>query len=73
MATSAGNGEEAKIELIEVAKVPAEDIVDTNGCGDSFVAAFFGAIIRGKSVQDAIKEGNILGGETLKHRGCVFE
>ena len=73
VATSAGNGAEATCELIAVDKVDPAEIVDSNGCGDSFVAAFFGALIRGKSVNDAIKEGNILGGKTLKHRGCVFD
>ena len=47
VATSPGNGAEATCELIAVAPVPKENIVDTNGCGDSFVGAFIGAILKG--------------------------
>ena len=62
VATSTGNGAEATVELIDVAPIAKEKIVDTNGCGDSFVGAFIGAITRGKTVQEAVKEGNQLGG-----------
>ena len=50
VATSAGNGAEVKLELIAVPPVAKEKIVDTNGCGDAFVAAFVGSITRGKTL-----------------------
>ena len=70
VATSAGNGAEATVELIPVAPVEKDLIVDTNGCGDSFVGAFIGSIQKGKSVSDAVKEGNALGSQILQVRGC---
>lgn len=48
--TSAGNSAEVTLELIAVPAVEKEKIVDTNGCGDSFVAAFVGSITRGKTL-----------------------
>ena len=65
VATSAGNGAEATVELIPVEPVAKDKIVDTNGCGDSFVGAFIGAILKGKSLQDAVKDGNALGSQIL--------
>jgi len=72
VATSAGNGEAATIELIEVAPVAKESIVDTNGCGDAFVAAFNAAITRGKTVTEAVHEGNKLGGQVLCVQGAQY-
>ena len=72
VATSAGNGAEATIELIPVPAVPKEKIVDTNGCGDSFVAAFIGSINKGKTVKEAVDAGNALGGQVLCVRGVEF-
>lgn len=72
VATSEGNGKAATIELVEVPKVNKEDIVDTNGCGDSFVAAFNAAITRGKTVSEAVVEGNKLGGKVLCVQGAQF-
>ena len=51
VATSAGNGAEVTLELIEVPAVEKDKIVDTNGCGDAFVAAFVGSITKGKTIQ----------------------
>jgi len=72
VATSNGNGEAATVELIAVAPVNKETIVDTNGCGDSFVAAFNAAITRGKSVTEAVNEGNKLGGQVLCVQGAQY-
>ena len=73
VATSAGNSAEVTLELIAVPAVEKEKIVDTNGCGDSFVAAFVGSITRGKTLQEAVAEGNKLGGEVLCRRGVEFD
>ncbi|KAF8574324.1 Ribokinase-like protein [Ramaria rubella] len=44
-----------------VTKLPSEQIVDTNGAGDMFAGGFVGAIILGKSVDEAIEIGHQLG------------
>lgn len=41
--------------------VPAADIVDTNGAGDSFAGGFLGALVLGKSLDEAIEVGHRLG------------
>ena len=65
VATSPGNGAEATCELVSVDPVAKEKIVDTNGCGDSFVGAFIGSILKGKSITESVKAGNALGSQIL--------
>lgn len=59
-----------------VNKVNPSDIVDTNGAGDAFAGGLLGALILGKSIDDAVEVGHKLGaicigqsGPTLKFRG----
>ena len=73
VATSSGNGAPAESLLVPVPPVPTESIVDTNGCGDACVAGFFGGLIRGKPVADAVRDGIALSAEILKKRGCEFD
>lgn len=60
----------AEIETIELEKIDKSTIVDTNGAGDSFVGAFFAALIQGKSVADCIRAGNHLAGIVITKSGC---
>jgi fructoselysine 6-kinase len=45
------------------------EVVDTLGAGDSYIAAFLCAILRGESVPDAIERGHIAATETCKRLG----
>jgi adenosine kinase len=50
------------MHTIEVPKIPKEQIVDTNGAGDSFVGGFLAAYTKGHSVVDCVKAGISLSG-----------
>ena len=58
---------------VELAPIDRTLIVDTNGCGDSFVGAFFAANIQGQDVIDCVKAGNALAGIVITKDGCTFE
>lgn len=60
-------------ELVSLDKIDKDKIVDTNGAGDSFVGAFYSAMVQGKSVIDAVKEGNKLAGHVVQRSGCTFD
>ena len=49
------------MQVYPVAKLPADQIVDTNGAGDMFAGAFVGALIMGKSTDEAIEIGHRAG------------
>jgi adenosine kinase len=54
---------------IETAKIASEDIVDTNGAGDAFAGGVVGALILGKSIEEAVKVGQKLGGMCIGQVG----
>lgn len=47
----------------------AREVGDPTGCGDSFVAAFAYAIVKGFSTKDACRIGNAAGAVKYDHRG----
>jgi adenosine kinase len=53
-------------------KVPSNEIVDTNGAGDSFAAGFIAAYSQGKSIAKAVEAGNYAAGTVIRHSGCAF-
>lgn len=53
-----------------VPKVNKEDIVDTTGAGDSFVAGFLYEFIRGKDTRDCIDFGIAISSQVIKTIGC---
>ena len=67
-------GSEPTVELIPVAPVDPETIVDTNGAGDSFVGGFFAQLaLNGDDIAAAVNKGNELAGKVIQKSGCVFE
>lgn len=62
------NGIESK--SINVPQVNKEDIVDTTGAGDSFVAGFIYELIRGKDVKECIDFGIEISSQVIRTVGC---
>lgn len=46
-----------------------EEIIDTNGCGDSFLGGFLASLITGKKLKKCLQIGNICGAFALKNSG----
>lgn len=46
---------------IATEQVPKDQIVDTNGAGDMFAGGALGALLLGKSIEEAVKAGQALG------------
>ncbi len=52
--------------------VPAAEIVDTNGAGDSFVGGFLSQFVRSRPVQECVASAHYAAGDCLRHSGCTF-
>jgi adenosine kinase len=63
---------DGKTEEIPVPAVPAEEIVDTNGAGDSFVGGFLAFLVQGKSLTECVAAGNYVAGLTIRSEGTTF-
>lgn len=61
-----------KSHLVEVPKVPADLIKDTNGAGDSFVGGFLAALVKGKDLDESAKAGIYASSVVIQHSGCVY-
>ncbi|CCO37344.1 adenosine kinase [Rhizoctonia solani AG-1 IB] len=62
-----GHGEEPK--TYAVTRLADNEIVDTNGAGDMFAGGFMGAIVAGKSIDEAVEVGHKLGAMCVKTIG----
>jgi adenosine kinase len=51
-----------KPKIFSVTRLEDGQIVDTNGAGDAFAGGFLGALVAGKSVDEAVLAGHKLGG-----------
>lgn len=65
-----GNASGVESDLISVPKVKLEDIIDTTGAGDSFVAGFIYALMEGKPIRDCIEIGCEISARVIKVIGC---
>ena len=48
-------------KVYPIHQIKPEDIVDTNGAGDAFAGGFMGALVLGKSVDEAVDAGHRMG------------
>ena len=53
-----------------VAKV--DQLVDTNGAGDAFVAGFLSQLLLGASLEACVAAGHWSAGVIIQHVGCTF-
>uniref|UniRef100_A0A2M4AQW4 Adenosine kinase n=1 Tax=Anopheles triannulatus TaxID=58253 RepID=A0A2M4AQW4_9DIPT len=61
------------IREFPVQKLPAEEIVDTNGAGDAFVGGFLAQFVQKRSIDTCIECGIWTAREIIKRSGCTFE
>ena len=54
----------------EVKDVPPEEIVDTNGAGDSFAGGFLSQYVKGKDLAKCMRAGHWAAAVIIKRRGC---
>lgn len=59
-------------ELHRIAPVKVDQVVDTNGAGDSWAAGFLSAYLRGKSLPECGRIASHVGAETVKHLGPII-
>lgn len=57
-------------ESVKVPKVKREEIIDTTGAGDSFVAGFLYGLIEGKDIKQCIELGCEISAKVIKVLGC---
>ena len=65
---------EGTVDLKEypTAKIPNEEIVDSNGAGDAFAGAFIGKLILGGNIETCVKAGQWLAGLCLRSNGPAY-
>eukprot|EP01110_Echinostelium_bisporum_P006636 TRINITY_DN26362_c0_g1_i1.p1 TRINITY_DN26362_c0_g1~~TRINITY_DN26362_c0_g1_i1.p1 ORF type:complete len:355 (+),score=175.91 TRINITY_DN26362_c0_g1_i1:41-1066(+) len=64
--------EDGKITEYPVPPVPAAEIIDTNGAGDSFVGGFLAAYVLGKATLDCVNTGHYAASEIIKRSSCTY-
>ncbi|KAJ1878887.1 adenosine kinase [Coemansia sp. RSA 486] len=67
--TVVATGDSDNVRVYDVEPVPKEEIGDTNGAGDAFVAAFLAQHLQGKGVDSCIEAGHWLGGQVVRQIG----
>lgn len=65
-----GNSSGVESDLVNVPKVKLEEIIDTTGAGDSFVAGFIFALMENKPIRDCIELGCEISAKVIKVNGC---
>ncbi|KAL9651826.1 hypothetical protein ABK040_000174 [Willaertia magna] len=65
-------GYDGKCTKIPVKKIPKEQIVDTNGAGDSFVGGFLSFLVQGKPVEECVKAGIYSSSTIIQYEGCTY-
>src|SRR5271167_3194396 len=67
-ATIVAIAQDGKVDVSEyaTAKIPNEEIVDSNGAGDAFAGGFMGELILGGNVEKCVQVGQWLAGLCLR-------
>jgi len=63
-------GDEVVLEEFPIEPIAAEQLVDTNGAGDSFVGGFLSQLAQGKDLATCVKAGIYLSREVVQQSGC---
>lgn len=62
----------SEVQKFNVVELDKSKIKDTNGAGDAFAGGFVGALVEGKSLEEAIKVGQWLAAESIQLLGPSF-
>lgn len=54
-------------------KLEPEQIVDTNGAGDSFVGGFLSKFVKGESLEKSVEAGHWCASKIIQTSGCKFD
>jgi sugar/nucleoside kinase (ribokinase family) len=57
-------------EVVEVAAVPVEEVVDTTGAGDLYAAGFLMGLARGVDLERCGRLGSLAAAEVISHVGA---
>jgi len=63
---------EGKVTEYAVPPVPADEIIDTNGAGDSFCGGFIAGYVQGKDTEKCVAAGNYAAGQVIRRSGCTL-
>lgn len=63
----------SKIEEYHVPVISKDDIVDSNGAGDAFVAGFLAQLVKNKEILDCVRCGFWTSKEVIQQQGCNFD
>lgn len=61
-----------KVTMFPVVDIDQNDIVDTNGAGDSFVGGFLSALVQEHPLEECIRAGHYAANVIIKRVGCTF-
>uniref|UniRef100_A0A3P8T762 Adenosine kinase n=1 Tax=Amphiprion percula TaxID=161767 RepID=A0A3P8T762_AMPPE len=61
-----------KVTMFPVVDIDQNDIVDTNGAGDSFVGGFLSALVQERPLDECIRAGHYAANIIIKRVGCTF-
>jgi len=61
-----------KVETFFPIKVSKEELVDTNGAGDSFVGGFLSQFIQNKSIEQCVKAAHYCAWECIRRSGVTY-
>ncbi len=61
-----------EIKLIDVMKIDADKIIDTNGAGDAFVGGFLAQYVKGETLEKSIDCGIWSASLIIQRSGCTF-
>uniref|UniRef100_A0AAQ5YNV8 Adenosine kinase n=1 Tax=Amphiprion ocellaris TaxID=80972 RepID=A0AAQ5YNV8_AMPOC len=61
-----------KVTMFPVVDIDQNDIVDTNGAGDSFVGGFLSALVQERPLEECIRAGHYAANIIIKRVGCTF-
>jgi adenosine kinase len=63
-------GRDAKV--YPVPRVPSDEIVDSNGCGDAFVGGFLSTYIKGEDLDRCVEVGHWLASQVIRMDGAQY-